>query len=397
MMKQTIKAWIIQPNGAIMTDDLRLTVVSDPTKEFPHNQNNRFKVRLPRPLTLPKGSWAMSLWSLSVPDEALDQPLGQDMDYLYMFGGIKARLWNIRHGKYRSHTANTWIYRTLRLQEAFQTKPKTGVDLWKRVHQIIQEQRTQGLQADKKTSRWHVQQPDVWYPTFRWEGEDWIMEANRSVSYNPSSQKSQFLIPLKIAQAFGFMTYDPVAKEWKIGPNLVPSYPTYEYQADDVSSSLAQTYPLRGPTQRALLTYDVDKDFPKVDWFRTPAYYDYLRDDLQVPTVDLSSALEWRFIHLNRSYERFSNRMDTVMIYTNAVQSTVVNQGQFPLLRSLQVNRRGQGRVTVEPYHREWIPLNGTTLETLEFQLATPSGPLTDLSPGQTILTIGLKPIKRDT
>ena len=166
----------------------------------------------------------------------------------------------------------------------------------------------------------------------------------------------------------------------------------YKYQADDVSSSLAQT--LRGPTQRALLTYDVDSDVPKVDWFRLPYYYP---GKWNVHCVDLSSALEWRFIHLNRSYQRFSNRLDTVMIYTDVVQSTVVNQGKFPLLCSLQLNRRGQGRVTVEPVHREWIALNGTTLEMLEFQLATPRGPLTDLSPGQTILTVGLKPIKRET
>ena len=63
----------------------------------------------------------------------------------------------------------------------------------------------------------------------------------------------------------------------------------------------------------------------------------------------------------------------------------------------MQLTRRGQGRLAVEPLHREWIPLNGNTLEILEFQLATTSGPLTDLSPGQTILTVGLKPIKTET
>ena len=67
-------------------DDLRLTVVSDPTQEFPHNQNNRFKVRLPGRLVLPEGPWAMSLWSLSVPDEAVEQTLGQGSDYVSIFG-----------------------------------------------------------------------------------------------------------------------------------------------------------------------------------------------------------------------------------------------------------------------------------------------------------------------
>lgn len=44
------------------------------------------------------------------------------------------------------------------------------------------------------------------------------------------------------------------------------------------------------------------------------------------------------------------------MVYTDLVQSTVVGNGKFPLLRKLSVVRQGQGRVTVEPYHREWVP-----------------------------------------
>ena len=194
-----------------MTDDVRLMVVLDPTQEFPLNQNNRFKARLPRPLTLPEGPWAMSLWSLSIPDEAVEQPLGQGTDFMCMFAGIKARLWNARHGKYRSHTANTWVTHVVRLQEAFKTRPKTGVELWQRVHQVVLEQQSHQLGEDKKVSHWEVQQPERWFPTLRWEGEDMILEANRSEHYQPTSRKSQVLISLKIAEAFGFMTFDKVA------------------------------------------------------------------------------------------------------------------------------------------------------------------------------------------
>ena len=366
-------------------------MVSDPTQEFPHNQNNRFKVRLPRPLTLPEGPWAMSLWSLSVPDGAVEQPLGQGTDFMCQFGGYKARLWNVRHGKYRSHTTNTWVSHIVRLQDAFETRPKTGVELWKRVQQIMLEQQTHKLGEDRKVSHWQVQQPEKWFPTIPWEGEDMILEADRNPFYQPVKQKRQFLISLKIADVFGFMKQDPVTKKWSIGPNLIPSYPTFEYTGHDVPSSLASK--LKGSTLRALVTYDVDEIDPHVDWFRLP-YYD--PGGLKVPCADLSSALEWRFIRLNRSYEQYMNR-DTVMVYADAVQSNTVNQVKVPLLRSVQLTRSGQGRLTVEPLHREWIPLNGQTLEILEFQLATASGPLTDLSPGQTILTVGLKPIKTET
>ena len=368
-------------------EDLRLTTVSDATLEFPHNQNNHFKVRLPRPLDLSEEPWAMSLWSLSVPDGAVEQPLGKDTEFVCLFAGIKARLWNVKKGKYRSHTVNTWIQHVARLGEIFKTHPKTGVEMWQRVHQIMLEQQTHDLQADRAMSSWRVQQPDKWFPTIRWDGEDMILEANRTLFYQPTVRQSQILISLKIAQLFGFMKQDPKTKAWSIGPNLIPSYPLFNYTGHDITSAVTG---LKGPTRRALVTLDVDNTAPEVDWFRLPDFYPGVED---VPCVELSSALEWRFIRLNRSYEQFLNR-DTVMVYADAVQPNTVNGVKVPLLRSVQLNHSGEGRLTVEPVHREWIPLNGQTLETLEFQLATPSGPLIEFPPGQTLVTVGLKPIK---
>ena len=369
-------------------EELRLTVVSDATREFPNNRNNHFKVRLPRPLTLSEEPWAMSLWSLSVPDGAVEQPLGKDTDFVCLFAGIKARLWNVKNSKYRSHTVNTWIQHVARLGEIFKTHPKTGVELWQRVHQIMLEQQTHDLGEDRAMSSWRVQQPEKWFPTLRWEGEDMILEADRSLFYQPTVRKRQVLISLKMADIFGFMKQDPTTKAWSLGPNLIPSYPLFNYTGHDITSAI--TAPIKGPTRRALVTLDVDNTAPEVDWFRLPHFYPGVEN---IPCVELSSALEWRFIRLNRSYEQFLNR-DTVMVYADAVQPNTVNGVKVPLLRSVQLNHRGQGRLTVEPWHREWIPLNGQTLETLEFQLATPSGPLIEFPPGQTIVTVGLKPIK---
>ena len=364
-----------------------MTVVSDATQEFPQNQNNHFKVRLPQPLTLPDGPWAMSLWSLSVPDGAVEQPLGQAGDLVGLFTGHKARLWNVRNHKYRSHTVNTSIATVVRLKDAFATHPKTGVELWQRVHQILMDKQTTLLGKDRAVSSWRVQQPEKWYPTIRWDGEDMILEANRSLFYQPTTRYSQCILSLKMAQIFGFMKQDPTTQKWSLGPNLIPSYPSFNYTGHDTTVT-----GLKGPTQRALVTRDVDsEEEPYVDWFRTLYYYPGKEN---VPCVELSSALEWRFVRLNRSYEHYVNR-EMVMVYTDAVQPNTVNRVKVPLLRSVQLNHSGQGRLTVEPLHREWIPLNGNTLERLEVQLASPSGPLIEFPPGQTILTVGLKPIKR--
>ena len=53
----------------IMSEIKRLTLISDPTDEFPNNANNSFKVRLPERLSLPGEGWHASLMSLTVPDQ----------------------------------------------------------------------------------------------------------------------------------------------------------------------------------------------------------------------------------------------------------------------------------------------------------------------------------------
>ena len=52
-----------------MSEIKRLTLISDPTDEFPKNANNSFKVRLPERLSLPGEGWHASLMSLTVPDQ----------------------------------------------------------------------------------------------------------------------------------------------------------------------------------------------------------------------------------------------------------------------------------------------------------------------------------------
>ena len=52
-----------------MSEIKRLTLISDPTDEFPKNTNNSFKVRLPERLNLPGEGWHTSLMSLTVPDK----------------------------------------------------------------------------------------------------------------------------------------------------------------------------------------------------------------------------------------------------------------------------------------------------------------------------------------
>lgn len=63
-------SWIWKKRFTSTMNEFRFTLVSDPTDEFPKNQNNNFKVRLPNLTQSPVGeNWKASLWGLSVADE----------------------------------------------------------------------------------------------------------------------------------------------------------------------------------------------------------------------------------------------------------------------------------------------------------------------------------------
>ena len=129
-------------------EELRLTVVSDATLEFPHNRNNHFKVRLPRPLDLSEEPWAMSLWSLSVPDGAVERALGQGSDYAIRFTNVLPRLFYKQGGKYTTIKISGWFNDNFRLSEVMAVRPKTGVEFWRRVEQVMDEHRTKRLRKE---------------------------------------------------------------------------------------------------------------------------------------------------------------------------------------------------------------------------------------------------------
>ena len=81
------------------------------------------------------------------------------------------------------------------------------------------------------------------------------------------------------------------------------------------------------------------------------------------------------------------------MVYSDLVESSVVGSQSHPLLREVQVTRTGAGRVTVEPTHRQWINVRSNRVETIEVQIASPSGPLAVLPSGKTLVTVGLRRI----
>ena len=367
----------------------RLTFISDPTNEFPHNANNKFKVRLPIPLRL-EGQWDASLWSLSVPDDPLsNKTLFADTEATildFKFTMYRLSAYSSAHKKYQTITLIPKTS-TFRVRDVMNdaTPAHTGVEFWKHcVRQIDETVIEEMMEAQNENTVLPVAIPNAWKPTFKWDGDDLVLEAVTSdvmTSGNNSVPYSWLAMSESLALTFGFLRYSTLFKRNLLGDNASGYYPLYEEKGTKIADSILTADPaLKGPTRAAQLTPDVDNTAPKTAGYK-----------LENGKVYFSRALEWRFRRLNESFDKLHNSKEVVMVYTDLVQSTVVGNGKFPLLRKLSVDRQGTGRVTVEPYHREWIPLQTNWIEMVEIQLSTPGGELTHLSPGKTLVTIGLR------
>ena len=266
------------------------------------------------------------------------------------------------------------------------TPAQTGVEFWQNcVRKFDQAVTEEALALKTANENVPVAVPEEWKPTFKWDGDELMLEAvskdNVATGTLVRVPYSWFAVEENLAKTFGFFKYDKTANKNVLGDNVTGRYPLYDEKGTSISPGILTSVPgLKGPTRAAQLTTDVDQTDPEVDLYK-----------FQNGRVYFSRALEWRFRRLNESFDKLHNGKEVVMVYTDLVQSTVVGNGRFPLLRKLSVDRKGSGRVTVEPFHREWVPLQTNWIEVVEFQLSTPGGELTHLSPGKTLITVGLQ------
>ena len=365
----------------------RITFISDPTLEFPNNTNTKFKVRLPKPLQL-EGDWEASLWSLSVPDDHLpNKTLFADTESVivdFKFTMYRLGAYSSANKRYESITLIPKTS-TFRIRDVLNdtTPAQTGVEFWK--HCLRQMEETvieQLLEAQNVNTVNPVAIPNAWKPTFHWDGEDLVLEAvTTDVMTSGNVPYSWFAMSESLAFTFGFLQIEPLTKVKMLGDNASGYYPLYEEKGAKIADSILTADPaLKGLTRAAQLTPDVDATNPKTAGYK-----------LENGKIYFSRAIEWRFRRLNESFDKLHNRKEVVMVYTDLVQSTTVGNGRFPLLRKLSVDRQGSGRVTVEPFHREWVPLQTNWIEAVEIQLSTPGGDLTHLSNGKTLITVGLQ------
>ena len=375
-----------------MSEIKRLTLIRDPTDEFPKNANNSFKVRLPERLTLPGAGWHASLMSLTVPDQGQSNAVIATDPHtkVIRFKFTQVIRW-YQLGSYRRVETPT-IDVVIELENIMNANQvvATGSMFWKRVMQevhnkimtIVAEKQKQ-LLVSRRDERPVVSVKKNAMPQLTWKDDTLVIHAlERKDAWNTNNvAMTKFHINLDLALKFGLVV-EKIGQNtttYVIGPNLQYTLPKVTYNRHTM---------------------------PTGDPFRT--YYNwegeqyvgvnYVYERFQIVTVDkvkyvkLHLMFEWQLNNLNASFEKLvGTRKRTVMVYSDLVESSVVGSGKFPLLREVQLLRTGEGESKVEPLHHQWIKVRGNQLEILEVEIASTSGPLAILSPGKTLVTIGLK------
>ena len=381
-----------------MSEIKRLTLISDPTDEFPNNANNSFKVRLPERLSLPGAGWHASLLSLTVPDQGQSNAViaaDPHTKVVKISVTFLTRKWVT--GSYKQVEIKKKDY-GVELEEIMSAKQSvtTGSEFWKRVMQEVHNKVMQALinQQSAAMSHHSDQFPVVsvkknWMPMMSWKGDALVLHAvgkGDLMNANKSKVTSAFMMDLEIAKRFGFIE-QPVGVDvgYVLGPNLQFTCPTVTYTS--------QTKPDQStfPTARADLNWNGEHYAGMQPSDLTDDDMDQMFE-VKGKRLLLSRMVEWQFNNLDASFEKIvGTSKRTVMVYSDIVESTVVGSGKFPLLREVQLLRTGEGESTAEPLHHQWIKVRGNQLDILEVEIASTSGPLVILPPGKTLVTIGLK------
>ena len=199
-----------------MSEIKRLTLISDPTDEFPKNANNSFKVRLPERLSLPGEGWHASLMSLTVPDQGQSNAIiAADPHTKVMKFKMSYVVRKFQLGTYRRMEIKT-VDCALELEEIMNANQivATGSQFWKRVMQEVHNNIMAALMKKQfdmlvanRDERPIVSVKKIAMPQLTWKEDSLVIQAVPKKDLLNVNQITmvEFYINLDIALKFGLL------------------------------------------------------------------------------------------------------------------------------------------------------------------------------------------------
>ena len=390
----------------------RLTLISDPTDEFPKNTNSSFKMRIPNGLRLEGKGWQVALLSLSLPNSDSDiTPFAKGGDNMIVEAGYSMLHFKGKGDGVANQVAVSDDVAKVRDKDV--TKSANGKGYWNSVIEHIEQHVLQRTYAEKKKAINSHNDPDPQFwvrqsmcPSFRWEGDDLIIHRrypdvsnNKPITspINHNTLYSYFDIAYEVALQWGFIIAGDKGKVAP-GPNLQMTL----FQDRITSTSPSRDNGLRIPGLVSM-NGDALRPQPNLDIPRGGAvtvngggtHYDVLWSFSvgKENWIRLSGNMEWRLTGLNATYDAIHKHVGkAVMVYSNLQQSNVVGASNVQLLRQMVVQQGGnEGHTYTEPNHLEWLPVSTQQTDIVEVELADVNGKLLTLPKGKSMVTIALK------
>ena len=351
--------------------EMRMTLISDATSEFPNNTNVDFKVRLAEPLHLKaEERWQAALVSMSTqnrPNTPLDRLGLKQSDTLFVYG---MRVLNDKFSTTDPLHISDIQEARVTVGEVFgdSINSVTGIEFWSRIVDYCKHYQSLEMLQNSKKHKYASKSKDeertvVYVDPFL---DQFYVESTNS-TYSPAT----FGVNLTVAKYFGLVEASR-GGGYNLGRNA-------RYSAhsgfQNGGKQLQMYYPLESD-MRAFTSAMTVKQLSN-------------GEDVAV----FSRYMKWTFRNLNASFDDVTRRYKTqlAMVYCDVVESSLVGNQKHALLRELMLKDSGGQRQFVEPLHYQWLGVRNNAIEVVHVQVADADGRLLSIPAGKTMVTVTLK------
>ena len=324
------------------------------TNEFPSNQPNHFKNRLPYPLQLNEPGWKVGMSSISLPEA----PRKKNLKDRFLFRIQWLELVDPEYDFYGEELVH--------IREGdFEVPPKNGTELFNMVRNrylsALNDRTISDLEFNKKNN------PDElsYMVMNRAENGQCVIDNSRtstSIQINNSPRYPKFSIGIELAKAMRWVKAAMVNGQpgYVLGPNLRKEFPENVVpEATDV---------VKVENNGEEMFFKVDPD-----------------------VVNLSAFINWVFVDLDNAYERaFGNNRRSMHLYSNAGRSMIVGNQVTDLMREVPYALEERH---FEPNTIQYLPVRSDGIDIIELQVSENDGKLVEFSPGVTSVTLHFKKV----
>jgi len=331
-----------------MNEEFYITLLSPSNHaEFPQNQSNHFKIRLPHPIRLQGSSWKVGLISISLPDLKVHLPKlvdGNDilftMDWIMKYPSGALKFGRAHYDPNDLRTVVEYI---------------DGVGFMKSMVTFFEQRCILNYQGPHLGSSYTASDGKRMYVKFRWDGDGLLTD--KKATHVRSNGSPALKINKMLALKMGWSKERSPEKLLR-----------QEFFTDTVPNLETMTHDLKN-----------DRDKP-LFWL--------IVEDL----FHLGVTCDWRFTNLNKAFQNVvGSTSRSLFIYSDVGGSSMVGNQVTDLLREVNYRRTGGASHYFEPLHVQYIPLRKAQLDIIETQVSKTTGELTEFGEGNTILTLHLK------